>query len=112
MPDLHATLGGTVRHVPERRRVSLEVGHVEQSRLAPCGHDSLWRLSWTCWSIHFEVNACSQAVPMCPTLVPEDAGQPLREVFNGLRHLVRHGVAWRAMPDDFPPSMRRIDPTA
>lgn len=39
-------------------------------------------------------------------LLPEDAGQrehPLREVFNGLRYLVRYGVAWRAMPNDFPP---------
>ncbi|PHK93418.1 IS5/IS1182 family transposase [Pseudoroseomonas rhizosphaerae] len=40
------------------------------------------------------------------TLLPEDAGQrehPLREVFNGLRYLVRYGVAWRAMPNDLPP---------
>src|SRR4029453_6417489 len=28
---------------------------------------------------------------------------PLREVFNGLRYLVRYGVAWRAMPNDLPP---------
>jgi transposase len=40
------------------------------------------------------------------TLLPEDAGQrehPLREVFNGLRYLVRYGVAWRAMSNDLPP---------
>jgi transposase len=40
------------------------------------------------------------------TLLPEDAGQrehPLREVFNGLRYLVRYGIAWRAMPNDLPP---------
>lgn len=40
------------------------------------------------------------------TLLPEDAGQRghrLREVFNGLRYLVRYGVAWRAMPNDLPP---------
>jgi transposase len=40
------------------------------------------------------------------TLLPETAGQrehPLREVFNGLRYLVRYGVAWRAMPNDLPP---------
>jgi transposase len=40
------------------------------------------------------------------TLLPEDAGQrthKLREVFNGLRYLVRYGVAWRAMPHDLPP---------
>jgi len=40
------------------------------------------------------------------TLLPENAGQrtyALREVFNGLRYLVRYGVAWRAMPNDLPP---------
>ncbi|WP_424138621.1 transposase, partial [Roseomonas chloroacetimidivorans] len=40
------------------------------------------------------------------TLLPEEAGQrehPLREVFNGLRYLVRYGVAWRAMPNDLSP---------
>jgi transposase len=40
------------------------------------------------------------------TLLPESAGQrthALREVFNGLRYLVRYGVAWRAMPNDLPP---------
>ncbi|MBB5695746.1 transposase [Roseomonas pecuniae] len=45
-------------------------------------------------------------VAPCLTLLPEDAGQrehPLREVFNGLRYLVRYGVAWRAMPNDLPP---------
>ena len=39
-------------------------------------------------------------------LLPESAEQrhhPLREVFNGLRYLVRYGVAWRAMPNDLPP---------
>ena len=39
------------------------------------------------------------------TLLPEDAGQRehgLREVFNGLRHVVRSGIAWRAMPHDLP----------
>jgi len=39
------------------------------------------------------------------TLLPEAAGQrehPLREPFNGLRYLVRYGVAWRAMPNDLP----------
>jgi len=65
------------------------------------------------------------------TLLPEDAGQrehPLREAFNGLRYVVRHGIPpreppprlpscgpdhrlrrrWRAMPNDLPPS--RSDP--
>lgn len=40
------------------------------------------------------------------TLMCEDAPQrdyPLRELFNGLRYLVRYGIAWRAMPHDFPP---------
>src|ERR687884_130137 len=40
------------------------------------------------------------------TLLPEDAGQrryPLREVFNGLRWLVRAGATWRLMPHDLPP---------
>ena len=39
-------------------------------------------------------------------LLPESAGQrshALREVFNGLRYLIRYGVAWRAMPNDLPP---------
>ena len=39
-------------------------------------------------------------------LLPEDAGQrryALREVFNGLRYLVRTGVHWRMMPHDLPP---------
>jgi hypothetical protein len=43
----------------------------------------------------------------CPylTLVPEDAPQRnhnLREVFNGLRWIVRTGSAWRYMPHDLP----------
>ena len=40
------------------------------------------------------------------TLLPEDAGQRthrLREVFDGLRYLVRYGVPWRALPNDMPP---------
>jgi transposase len=40
------------------------------------------------------------------TLLREDAGQrdhPLREVFNGLRYLVKNGIPWRAMPHDLPP---------
>jgi len=28
---------------------------------------------------------------------------PLREVFNGLRYIVRGGVPWRMMPNDLPP---------
>lgn len=39
-------------------------------------------------------------------LLPLDAGQrqhDLREVFNGLRWLVRSGAAWRLMPHDLPP---------
>jgi transposase len=40
------------------------------------------------------------------TLMTEDAPQrehSLREVFNGLRWLVRTGAAWRLMPHDLPP---------
>lgn len=40
------------------------------------------------------------------TLLPEDAGQrehPLREVFNGLRYVVKTGAPWRWMPNDLPP---------
>ena len=40
------------------------------------------------------------------TLMREDAAQrehSLRELFNGLRYLVRYGIAWRAMPNDLPP---------
>jgi transposase len=40
------------------------------------------------------------------TLMKEDAPQreyPLRELFNGLRWLVRAGCPWRMMPNDLPP---------
>jgi transposase len=40
------------------------------------------------------------------TLMTEDAPQrehSLREVFNGLRYIVRTGAQWRAMPHDLPP---------
>src|ERR687893_474766 len=40
------------------------------------------------------------------TLMTEDAPQreySLREVFNGLRWLVRTGASWRMMPHDLPP---------
>lgn len=40
------------------------------------------------------------------TLMTEDAPQrehPLREVFNGLRWVVRTGSPWRYMPNDLPP---------
>jgi transposase len=39
-------------------------------------------------------------------LIAEDAPQrvyPLREVFNGLRYIVRSGATWRMMPNDLPP---------
>jgi transposase len=54
------------------------------------------------------VGNCKAPTTVTPylTLLPEAAGQrerPLREVFNGLRYLVRYGVAWRAMPNDLPP---------
>jgi transposase len=40
------------------------------------------------------------------TLMKEDAPQrehSLREVFNGLRYLIKTGVTWRMMPHDLPP---------
>lgn len=40
------------------------------------------------------------------TLMTEEAPQrehSLREVFNGLRYIVRSGAAWRLMPHDLPP---------
>src|SRR5258706_901882 len=40
------------------------------------------------------------------TLLSEDASQrkyALREVFNGLRYIVRTGAHWRMMPHDLPP---------
>jgi transposase len=39
-------------------------------------------------------------------LMRENAAQrqhSLRELFNGLRYLIRYGIAWRAMPNDLPP---------
>lgn len=41
------------------------------------------------------------------TLMREDAPQreySLREVFNGLRYVVKNGVSWRDVPGDLPPS--------
>ena len=40
------------------------------------------------------------------TLLPEHVGQrehALREVFNGLRYVVKTGAPWRWMPNDLPP---------
>jgi transposase len=40
------------------------------------------------------------------TLLTEEAGQrdhPLREVFNGLRYILKTGAPWRYMPHDLPP---------
>jgi transposase len=45
-------------------------------------------------------------VAPCLTLLPEGSEQriyPLRDVFDGLRYLVRTGIPWRAMPHDLPP---------
>ena len=39
-------------------------------------------------------------------LMREDAEQrrhDLRELFNGLRYMIRYGIAWRAMPNDLLP---------
>jgi Putative transposase of IS4/5 family (DUF4096) len=46
------------------------------------------------------------------TLMTEDAPQrdfPLREVFNGLRYIVRTGAPWRLMSHDLPPGMSSIN---
>jgi transposase len=48
---------------------------------------------------------CALVAPYL-TLMTEDAPQrehPLREVFNGLRWIVRAGSSWRMMPHDLPP---------
>jgi transposase len=40
------------------------------------------------------------------TLLPEGSGQrpyPLREVFDGLRYIVKTGAPWRWVPNDRPP---------
>ena len=40
------------------------------------------------------------------TLLPEESGQrrhDLREVFNGLRYVIKGGVTWRLVPNDLPP---------
>src|SRR4051812_49519830 len=40
------------------------------------------------------------------TLLCEEAGQrqhSLREVFNGLRYIIKTGAPWRWMPNDLPP---------
>ena len=39
-------------------------------------------------------------------LMKEDAPQrehSMQELFNGLRYVIRYGIAWRAMPNDLPP---------
>ena len=46
------------------------------------------------------------------TLMREDAMQrehSLRELFNGLRYVVRYGIAWRAMPNDLRPGSQCIN---
>lgn len=70
-----------------------------------------------------DVEACGASIPREPypsdvsddewalvapylTLLPEDASQrthALREVFNGLRYIVKIGAPWRWMPNDVPP---------
>jgi transposase len=40
------------------------------------------------------------------SLLPEESGQrrhALREVFNGLRYVIKGGVTWRLVPNDLPP---------
>ncbi len=33
----------------------------------------------------------------------EQRSHDLRELFNGLRYVIRYGIVWRAMPNDLPP---------
>ncbi len=45
------------------------------------------------------------------TLMTEAAPQcdhSLLELFNALRYVIRYGIAWRAVPNDFPPWRRSI----
>ena len=54
-----------------------------------------------------DVSDCEWAV-VAPylTLLPEESAQrthALREVFNGLRYIVKTGAPWRWMPNDLPP---------
>jgi transposase len=45
------------------------------------------------------------------TLMTEAAPQrhhSMRELFNVQRNVIRYGMDWRAMPNDFPPGRRRI----
>jgi hypothetical protein len=34
------------------------------------------------------------------TTIPAVRQHSLRDLFNGLRYLIRYGIAWRAMPND------------
>ncbi len=52
----------------------------------PTTNGLLWRRIWRCFQK--------------PSGSVEHA---LREVFNGLRYVVRNGIPWRAMPHDLPP---------
>ncbi len=38
---------------------------------------------------------------MTEAALPRD--HSMRELFNALRYVIRYGIAWRAMPNDFPP---------
>ena len=69
------------------------------------GHHFGWMIARESYSSDVSDEEWALVAPYL-TLLPEEAGQrehPLREVFNGLRYLVRFGVAWRGMPHDLPP---------
>jgi transposase len=57
----------------------------------------------------YPADVCDDAwalVAPCLTLLPEDARQrehALREMFNGLRYVIKTGAPWRWMPNDLPP---------
>ena len=45
---------------------------------------------------------------LCQLFDADDGGRPatitfVAEFFNGLRYVIRYGIAWRAMPNDLPP---------
>src|SRR5918996_4076460 len=43
--------------------------------------------------------------PLLPTSKPRGQPRihPLREIVNAIRYVLRGGIAWRALPHDFPP---------
>ena len=65
-----------------------------------------------CTFLEFTFDGCrcaplriaSRILLMLMTKAAPQRDHSLREVFNALRYVIRHGIAWRATPNDFPPS--------